>query len=540
MQPRLSRQPRRREQGIALVVVLLFTTIVLTIVVSTTATLAIGARGGGANERTAYQALLASESGLNTFAVRYAEKMKTLASSEQYIGSVEPARMNRWLQAKDLITVSPGSGNTATLAFEGTADNLTLGATGTTPGGATKVVLQNYSVSVPPAMNLHVDSALESHPAVKVTGNATVSGENGASSSGITRVATVNQAGGVTLAAATQPQATVNLSATSKSGSLLLGTGDYAQINGLTYKVTAVQGTQATLTGLTAASSPLIIANNTDVNRLDSAVSQTFTQTINQASTMQVSDPTSFAKDSSVVVGKIRGTVTAVDEQTKTVTVFWKDKIDSSASSPATITEGTPVRKDVLGVSSGSSVNTDGKGTINEGQENHDPRLTNRDPFNSSPDTEATDLFTYTFGQTKAQMLPPSPTAAVTVLPTNFSGTVNGGLKFYDGNLSLSGNQELCGYGILIVRGDLTVNGTCSAGFYGAVYVIGDYDQQGNSNIQGAVIAEGTTSVKDESKIAGTGQGDGKIQYNRAALLDAGTALSPPRLTPVPGTWRQR
>ena len=51
-------------------VVLLFTAIVLTIVVSTTATLAIGARGGGVNERTAYQALLAEENGQNTFATR--------------------------------------------------------------------------------------------------------------------------------------------------------------------------------------------------------------------------------------------------------------------------------------------------------------------------------------------------------------------------------------------------------------------------------------------------------------------------------------
>jgi Tfp pilus assembly protein PilX len=63
--------PRHAQQGVALVVTLLFTTIVLMIVVSTTATMTLGARKGGVNERSAYQALLAAESGINTFAVRF-------------------------------------------------------------------------------------------------------------------------------------------------------------------------------------------------------------------------------------------------------------------------------------------------------------------------------------------------------------------------------------------------------------------------------------------------------------------------------------
>jgi len=47
-----------------------------------------------------------------------------------------------------------------------------------------------------------------------------------------------------------------------------------------------------------------------------------------------------------------------------------------------------------------------------------------------------------------------------------------------------------------VVIGDLTVNGTCSSGFQGLVYVAGDYDQQGNSVLTGAVVVDVRTPAE--------------------------------------------
>jgi hypothetical protein len=89
------------------------------------------------------------------------------------------------------------------------------------------------------------------------------------------------------------------------------------------------------------------------------------------------------------------------------------------------------------------------------------------------------------------------------------------------------------------------VNGTCSRppapglppGFQGLVYVAGDYDQQGNSVLTGAVVVEG---VADLTKIAGTGQGRGKIAYDPKILLELrlkSQGLASVR--PLAGTWRR-
>jgi hypothetical protein len=115
------------------------------------------------------------------------------------------------------------------------------------------------------------------------------------------------------------------------------------------------------------------------------------------------------------------------------------------------------------------------------------------------------------------------------------------------GPLHLTGSKSLCGQGILVVIGDLTVNGTCSAGLQGLVYVAGDYDQQGNSVLTGAVVVEGVADLRAcrgeecDTQIAGTGQGGGKIAYDPVVLLKLrlqSQGLASVR--PVAGTWRQR
>jgi hypothetical protein len=65
---------------------------------------------------------------------------------------------------------------------------------------------------------------------------------------------------------------------------------------------------------------------------------------------------------------------------------------------------------------------------------------------------------------------------------------------------------------------------------------MGDYDQQGNSVLTGAVVVEGGYLTK----IAGTGQGRGKIAYDPKILLELrlkSQGLASVR--PLAGTWRR-
>ena len=65
----------------------------------------------------------------------------------------------------------------------------------------------------------------------------------------------------------------------------------------------------------------------------------------------------------------------------------------------------------------------------------------------------------------------------------------------------------------------------------------GDYDQQGNSVLTGAVVVEGAA---DLTKIAGTGRGSGKIAYDPMVLLKLrlkSQGLASVR--PLAGTWRR-
>ena len=217
-----------------------------------------------------------------------------------------------------------------------------------------------------------------------------------------------------------------------------------------------------------------------------------------------------------VRVAGVEATVRSVDLGTNQVRLEWR-------GTPPTIPEGTPLVPQILGAASAGSISTVGAGGISYGQAQYSSLVP------SDPDA----LFRRTFGLTKEEFLerfPPQP-------GDTFNGTLSGWeLKVVRGPLRLTGSRSLCGQGILVVIGNLMVNGTCSQGFQGLVYVAGDYDQQGNSVLTGAVVVEGG----DLTKIAGTGQGRGKIAYDPMVLLKLrlkSQGLASVR--PLAGTWRR-
>jgi hypothetical protein len=232
--------------------------------------------------------------------------------------------------------------------------------------------------------------------------------------------------------------------------------------------------------------------------------------------TLTLSDARGLLVGQTVRVAGVEARVRSVDLGTNQVRLEWR------GTPPTAIPEGTPLVPQILGAASARSISTVGAGGISHGQAPYSPLV--------PPDPDA--LFQRTFGLSKEEFLerfPPQPA-------NEFNGTLRDWkLVVVQGPLRLTSNP-LCGQGILVVIGDLMVNRTCYEGFQGLVYVAGDYDQQGNSVLTGAVVVEGGYLTK----IAGTGQGRGKIAYDPMVLLKLrlkSQGLASVR--PLAGTWRR-
>jgi hypothetical protein len=82
---------------------------------------------------------------------------------------------------------------------------------------------------------------------------------------------------------------------------------------------------------------------------------------------------------------------------------------------------------------------------------------------------------------------------------------------------------------VLVVDGNLTINGSCEGGFSGLIYVRGRYVQLGGT-INGAVVAEGRSELANEAT----------LRYDPRALLEASLLVAPAEFWLSQGTWRQR
>jgi hypothetical protein len=306
--------------------------------------------------------------------------------------------------------------------------------------------------------------------------------------------------------------------------------GSYVQIpsptSPKTYLVTGVSGNALTLRPLSPPGPTDAILPGATVSLVPFAV-----KAYDPAnSTLTLSDARGLLEEQTVRVAGVEARVRSVDLDTNRVRLEWR------GTPPTAIPEGTPLVPQILGAASAGSISTVGAGGISHGQAPGSPLVP------SDPDA----LFQRTFGLTKEEFLErfkPQDTFDGTLSDWTLSDWK---LKVVRGPLVLAGARSLCGQGILVVIGNLTVNGTCPQGFQGLVYVMGNYDQQGNSVLTGAVVVEGVANLQAcsgqtcDTKIAGTGQGRGKIAYDPMVLLKLrlqSQGLASVR--PLAGTWRR-
>jgi hypothetical protein len=495
-------------RGIAIPVTLVVLTLALVAILASTSYMAVALYRGGVGERKALQAALLAEGALEVFPV-----------AARASGCFAPPP-----SAYTLAT----DGGSHTVSYDypaGLVDGklprrgeVTVRAQASF-GGGTAVLEQAFRVSC--GILGAAPAALTSRPDISVRGNAQVIGYDFAGDTGAYPVTRVLLPGTL----APLPADTFALTVADTS---LIPVGSYVQIPSpvtpKTYLVTGVSGNALTLRPLSPPEPTDAVLPGATVSLVPYAVKAYDPAT----STLTLSDARGLLEEQTVRVAGVEARVRSVDPNANRVRLEWR------GTPPAAIPEGTPLVPQILGAASAGSISTSGGGQISHGQAQGSSLVP------SDPDA----LFRRTFGLTKEEFLerfPPQP-------GDTFNGTLSGWeLKVVRGPLYLTGSKSLCGRGILVVIGDLTVNGTCSGGFQGLVYVAGDYDQQGNSVLTGAVVVEGVADLRacrgEEcgTKIAGTGQGRGKIAYDPMVLLKLRLqSQGLVSVRPVAGTWRRR
>ncbi|WP_146009474.1 pilus assembly PilX N-terminal domain-containing protein [Deinococcus planocerae] len=523
----------RHEEGVALVVVLLFTAIILMAVVSTTATLALGARGGGVDERGAYQALLVAESGQNTFAAR----VGSLARTSPYTGT-RTSELTAWLGT--LGTYSLGTAGTAELSLlnvtpKTTGATFTLRSQGSAPGAA-KVVVQDYVVTnarLPRTFRSR--AGLTSLPAIDAS-NGNQRTEGRANDGVATRV----RSGGTPLSLpALQPGVTLPVEDT---GAVLVG--DYVRVNGATFRVDGKEEASLSLVRVlpTSPTAPLTLSG--DVTVMLNAVAQT-SPTVGNPGDLRVSNAGDFLVGEELTIAGKAATVQAVDAGNGTVRLGWP------SGAPASLPEGTQVFRDVTGMRSAADITAksnklDDISMTSGGQTTNDCTTSTlcageRDPLLASPTpgNPSDPFFTeQLFGLSDEELNDLVPLDNDPTLPQGEIKRVSAA----DFDRIFSGNAR--GSGVLIVDGDINSNINGNVTFDGMIYIRGNQGGKfnGNMTLNGAIAVRGGP-IEGITTDDTTTQATGSLLINydavslRSQLLNARGVF---RVQTEPGTWRQQ
>lgn len=539
----------RRTDGFTLLVSVLVLVTVLVVIVGTASIVSLGTRRDVSDERVSYQALLAAESGINAFQAL----SEDLAAQKQGFpgATLSVSDLNQWLGTVNMTPVSLSDNLSVTLDFASVRTSpsplVTLRSRGSVVNSAgdtigEKVVLQDFDVLSSPDFNLGgVPAALTSWPDVKVAGNAIINGEvsDPASADGMIHdVAEVGPGGSsITIPAVSGTPSVDDPFTIPVTETSLFREGSYVQIDGETFRVTSIGSGSITVHRLATNGPELTITPGDSIGLYPFAVTVPISagdaSLFDSTTTIRVTDPTGFTPGLTVYLksgaNTYAATVDSVSQgttlDTKTVTVSWID------GPPPEIHEGDPFVRDIQDAVSAGDITVTGAAQACETE----AECTKFDNSLGNPFTDD-GLFRQIFGTDYATWSIFHPATSV------FDGNLESG-SIVNLDHGLNGGVDLCGGpGILVVDGDLTVNGTCDGGFRGLVYVRGKYRQQGNSTITGAVVAEGSAEFgnpSDDSTVSGTGQGEAKIGYDEGALLAAGMLLSGKFFAVLPGTWRQ-
>ena len=542
----------RRESGFSSVLIVLMTSVVLIGVITTSATVAYTQRQDSSNEVASYAAVLASESGQETFMARssqqpFASTTPVCSGSVSCSQVAYTGQLNTYAQSLGAISTLGGQAalqvSSVKVAGDGSLAGVELVSTSRS-GSDVSRVLRSYTAQ---HLNLkfpNVPGALTSYPGVDLGGNTTIGGRtvtDPANTGTIAGFVSVTGTPGGMLSVGTPLNVTVSSADLTPAGQLR--PGQYVQLpvaplNGspatsATFRVNNLTGSVLNLTpvSLPLGLSSMPAGTQPMTNVMNGVVSSFGTQ-------MTVNSLEGFFPGDSVTV-----TVAGVPFTT-TVTVVNGSALTLApwpAGTPAAFPEGTVV------VKSTNAIVTAGGYSASMGQATSPGAVltgATGGQLISSPLNNA--LFQQLLGVSPATL----QSYSTVYTPSSFPGAVSGLTWLQTGaaqRVQLNGTPKLTGSGVLVVDGDLSINdngGTCA--FSGVLVVRGNLDMKGNIEICGALIVEGVVVTQNgqnvtgldgtDTAVNGTGQ---KVRYDPVAILKALAGAGPYAFQNA-GNWRQQ
>ncbi|MFC4427723.1 pilus assembly PilX N-terminal domain-containing protein [Deinococcus navajonensis] len=520
--------PPQAQQGVALVIALLFTAVILMVVVSTTATMTLGAREGGANERQAYQALLNAESAQNTFPVRVNERFAAAPSSIGTVTALQDwlAPLNTYGEAR--LSFENISGTSGTFAL----DVVSAGGS----GSALKKVVRSYQIQLGTLpLSFRPRAAVTSLPAINANGSARVTGT--ANDGPITTV----RGNAPTLAA---HAASLTLPVQDTMGILL---GDYLTVSGATFRVDGKMADTLSLVRVPAPSPASTVLSGDVSLRLNAVAAST--SSVTDPLELRISNVRDFVVGETVTVSGHTATVTQVNPAQGTALLDW------TSGMPTALNEGEQVLRDIRALRSAWNIDPKanklgdyGMVTSSGGAFVQDCQSAARCSGENDPllrQTSSSDGFltSMLLGLTDAELDAAVPLSTTSTNPRSTDPMVNAVRR-----INASDFDELIKNGthsgLLIVDGDINSNSNGHTVFDGFLYFRGNHGGKfnGTLTVNGAVAVrggpiEGLTSDDVDTNLTG----NLTVNFNAVALRrQLLMARGLPQIQAQAGTWRQQ
>lgn len=526
------------QQGVTLLVAVLITGAVLFIIVGVTASLATGARRVNADERQAYTALNATESGLNTLPIRFWVAMTNtplVLTATSKVGREQ--QVKDWLANQAALHTYQGTGGTATLTFSNIeapspeAVTFDVESSGSNAeSAAAKKIVQHFKLQlVETGGGLYAPAAVTSIPDIDASrGNGSVSGT---ASSGV-----IGKTVAEALPLGTDPRS-FNMTVDSAFG---LRQSDYLLLDGLRYRINTVSGNSLNVTLVPAAATPPTrIETDRPVSLIMNAARENKTTLFTELSVSNSSDfhagETVFIAGQKARIREIRpGGIVALE---------W----DMTAIKPTLVNEGDPVVRDVVALRSAGGIDVSkydhfGMTSVAGGGQVDDCTVSGcrgeDDPFLNTL-TQDGDFTKMLFGLSDAQL---NALVPLTTLPDAKHYTMQNAVLHVtaaQADQLFTGNRHHSG--LLIIDGDINSPINANVTFDGFIYFRGNV----RGKINGSLTVNGAIAISG-GKIEGLTEdyttnltGTAEVVFNPAMIRRALLALDPTGGRGAKGlTWR--
>ncbi len=513
----------KAHSGIALVTTILILAMCFASLLSVLSLSSLSLKRGGKTQYHGYQALLAAESGMNSFSTRASLKLFDSSTANLSLDT-----LNNWLldnrldelvlfesqgiegatNIKNTLHFSRLSTQSVTLESIGIVENiLDNGEVATLAKKVLKTDFKLYAAG----SRLHIQpmAAISTLGSLNLQGNTQLKGAASQENVSLIRHYDVARAHPTPLPNSQHAQLRIQHPNRFHSG-------NYIELTSGRYKVTTVDYSASSLELLPLTQTASYNLDDNEIALIPFALKSALLPT--EAASTIISLSTN--NTSNLALGQeisIEGNEAIVESITENdIAIRWTGTLPQE-----TLSEGSIVSVGVVAAQATENLNLNGNAIITGGSKEQ-AKLT-------SPS-----LFETTFGLTKDELLGPLNTYNQRsgksfhyhIGPVLNSFDTLNGLLYTEDALNFTHANPLCGQAILIAAVDVAVHAVCDEGFSGLLYVFGHYQQTGG-HIDGAVVSEEARALPSPSATPSTTasstsdtqlSGQASISYNAEAI----------------------